>query len=196
VKFSKSSWIFLVAGIVIIAGISLIMTRTQQTDQQKKLQAELDEARQKISQIKIDDMVLQKTQLTQQLTNYNSDQKNIKTKLTSSLDSINVTGSVLEAAKEYSVNIKEIVSSGVSSTDLGGIKCEALSVNLRAGGSLRDIADFVGNLTRIFPTGIIKSAEIEIKETTPLSGSDIPLESPVEKATVNVNLIIYNYKGK
>jgi hypothetical protein len=196
VKWGKTGWLLLIAGIIIFAGISLGMTRAQQADQQKSLQMQLNQARQRIARIKLDDLAAQKGQLSQQLTYYNSEQKKIAAMLTCSMDSIDVTNAILEDSTDYSVNIEQITSSNISTTDLAGIKCEALSLNLKASGNIRNIVDFVVGLNHRFPTGIIKSTAIDINNLSAAPNNVSATETPIENAQVNVNFVIYNYKGK
>jgi len=53
-KFSKSSWISLALGVVVIAAIMVGLIRTQQNQTQKELEKNLSEAQQNLAQIDID----------------------------------------------------------------------------------------------------------------------------------------------
>jgi hypothetical protein len=222
VKLSKTSWIFLTVGIFVIVGISLILTRVQQTDQQNKLQADLTQARLKLAAIKVDELILQKGNLTRQIADFESQTQETKAILTSSKDSIDTSAAVLDEAQNQGVKIVSLTSPGLNYEMLEGNKCETLPLNIRVRGNILNVADFVRALSRVFPTGVIKSIQLNIEEinpsptTLPSGDEDEQLDrAPVEvndagvaagppdpegqlpqDANITINLVIYNYKGK
>ena len=166
-KLGKTSLIFLAAGIFVIIGISLIMTRSQQTDRQNRLQDDLTQARVKLAQIKLDPLVEQKDTLIRQISTYESQTAESKALLTYSGDSIDTTNTILAEAQKQAVDIVDLTSPGVATEELDGNKCETLSFNLRVKGNIHNIADFTCGLSNTFPTSIIKSVQIEIQPPQP-----------------------------
>lgn len=213
-KLGKTSLIFLTAGIFIIVGISLVMSRSQQTDRQNQLQEDLTQANVKLAQIKLDGLIEQKDTLTRQIASYEAQTAENKALLTYSKDSIDTTHAILEEAKKQAVDIIDLTSPGISTEQLEGNPCEALSFNLRVKGNIRNIADFTCGLSNTFPTSVIKSVNMEIQPpqpaptASPLAETLAPhapspapsptpdLQLPAKNTTVNINLVIYKYKGK
>jgi hypothetical protein len=206
VKISRTTWICLVAGIFIIAGISLGMARSQQTDRQQQLQDKLTQANLSLSQIKVDELIEKKETLTSQIGSYEAQTAETLAILAYSKDSIDVTAEVLAEAKKQGVDIDEISSPGTSTEVLDGNTCETLQLNLRVAGDIRNISDFVCGLSKTFPTSVIKSVQIDIKqpsaESSPkISGAEASGMTEQEdgdsnNTAVSINMVIYNFKGK
>jgi hypothetical protein len=216
-KLSKTSWIFLAAGIFLIVGFSLIMARSQQTEQQNTLQEDLRKANLNLSQIKLEDLTAQRDALTLKIDEYETQTAETRAILTSSKDSIDTTDTILEEAQTLGVYIKDLSSPGVATEVLDGNTCEILSLNIIVRGNIRNIADFVRGLSKTFPTSVIKSMQIKISppsptptgvpiaakavsadspESDPPAEPDIFTETPPEDSEININLVIYNFKGK
>ncbi len=180
-KLSKTSWIFLIAGALFIAAISLGWIYSQQSSQQAQLNRNLNEARQKLSQINFDDLNAEQEELNQQIEQINSQTETIKVKLSSDKDSIDVTNLILEIAQNCNVDVTEITSPGLSQDSLESINCETLSLSIRARGEISDIINFVGSISKRLPTSIEKSVQVDKDEET---------------FSTSLSLMIYNYKGE
>jgi len=221
VKISKKTRIFTALGALIIGCICLFMAFNQQTTQKADLLNKLTLAKQKLNTFNNDKLVAQKEQLNLQMAGYISQSAAIKTRLAYSDDSINITDVLFQQAADCQVAILEISSSGAAVENLGTVKAETMNISFKAQGTLETIADFVYSLKKIFPTGVVKSMSLDIIQpistATPLL-TTIPGDNnttslaPVEMATVvtvipdttiepfgdtivNINLVIYNYKG-
>jgi hypothetical protein len=177
VKLSKTSWIFMGGGVILIAGLFLGMSLMQQTSQAQDLTSKLTLAKNKLAGLNTDSLAAQKEQLTQQINQYDPQIKDIKVQLSSSKDSIDITDTILYDGQTYKVHIYSIDSPGISSENLAGTDFEILSASIKVEGAINDIANFIYSFSSIFPTGLIKSVEITVGETT------------------EINLVIYNYKG-
>lgn len=195
-KFSKTSWIFLAVGIVLIAGISLGWIYSQQNDQQQQLATQLSQAKIRLSGIKTDDLQARKEQLTQQIGQYNVQLADAKTRLSSLKDSLDVTNTLLADAKNYGVDVVEISSPGLSGENLSGTNCEILAVALTIKGDISRIAGFVYSLSQIFPTSSIKSVQADVEKTAPAASPSPSEPTTVKTTTATINLVIYNYKGE
>jgi hypothetical protein len=213
VRLNKTGWISLVLGAIIIAALSLGWTYSQQTGQQSDLDKKLTLARQKLAQIKFDDLNDQKAQALQQMEQVNAKLETLKTNLSSSKDSIDATNIILEDAKNYSVDILEMSSSGQSTADLAGTKCETLNIAIKVIGNLQNIADFAVSLSQKFPTGVDKLVQIERLPPPPPTPTDTPPLTPIpdlppppegftpilpleKDFSASINVVIYNYKGE
>jgi hypothetical protein len=207
VKLSKTSWIFLIIGVLVIAAASLGMAHSQQTEQQKRLESDLAAATQKLNGLKFDDLISQKAALSKQVNDLRTQFQYGVSNLVSSDDSISASNTLLEAARETSVNVTEIHSPGTSPGKLGDINCVTLSVNIKVQGTLSSISSFVSALSQKFPTNTVTMLRVSslagnsipeatsdsLPESTPAVTS-APLTAGVTHGA-DVNLVIYNYKG-
>lgn len=217
-KLSKTTWIALIIGVIVIAGFGLGWTYTQQNNQQKQLDNELAQANQRLNKITLNDLNTQKAQLTQQLEQINTQTEDTKTKLSSSKDSIDATDAILGDAKSHDIDITDISSSGISSGNLGAVTSQTLSINIKVEGNVQNIASFAISLSQIFPTAVVKTVQMEKLAPTPTptttpTPTDTPTPSPtptetppppgftpvvppVKDFSASISLIIYNYEGK
>jgi hypothetical protein len=204
VKLSKTTWIALIVGIIVIAAVSLGWTYSQQNEQQKKLDSKLAQAKKNLAQIKFDDLNAQRDQLTLQIEQTGSQLANIKTKLSSHEDSIDATNAILDDAKNYDVDVLEMSSSGISTEDLAGTRCQTLSMVVKVQGNLQNITDFAASLSRRFPTSVEKLIQLDrlppgsspISTPIPSSSGFAPAFPPEKDFSANFSLVIYNYKGE
>jgi hypothetical protein len=220
VKLSKTVWIAVIVGALIIGGACLLMAFNQQTAQKDTLEKNLEEARQKLAALDNDILIAQKEQLARQMDNYTRQSAEVKTQLSSADDSIDITGTVIKKALQCRVELLGLNSPGRASEVLSGYKYETISLNIRALGTTQTISDFVFSLKTIFPTCVIKSLSLDITEpviksnidnttqtknpavdntTTAEGPTPIPgrMAEPVRytDTIVNIYLTIYNYKG-
>lgn len=182
-KFSKSVWIFLAIGTFLLAAVFLVWTYREQADQQQQMALSFSQAQKTLAGIKTDDLIAKKTSLTQQIAMFSSQIDDTKIKLSFSKDSLDVTDSILSDAKNYFIDITDIGSSGKSTDNLFGIKCETLSFSIKMNGNLHYLSQFASSLSQVFPTSEIKSININGKE-----GSG-------DNYSASINLVIYNYKA-
>jgi hypothetical protein len=191
VKISKVSLLFLIVGVVVIAALSLGMTHSSQSDQQKQLQSQLMDANKKLSLMDNQTLVAQQAQLTQDISKYTSQIDATKGKLTSNWDSIDAIKQVLSLAGRLNVDVSSITSSPVGAEQLGGTPCDTLTVDIQIQGAISNVRDFVLGLSQNFPTGMVKSVQLDV--LTP--ASDAPAD-PGKDTKANVHLVIYTYGGK
>jgi Tfp pilus assembly protein PilO len=168
-KLTKTSWIFLIAGVLIIAAVGLGMTRSQQADQKQQFEQQLLQAKKKLALIKTDDLVAQKDQLTVQIAVYNSQLNSAEAKLYSSEDSISATGDILSTAADCGVDIVTIGESEQSSESLAKTQFNAIPLNIQVQGDFDTIRDFVLALTKTFPTS---AAKVVQENSNPVAATD------------------------
>jgi hypothetical protein len=216
-KLSKVSWIFLIIGIVVIAGVGLGMTRSQQATQQKELTTKLAQSRQKFTSINNDPLVVQKDQLTEQVKTYTSQINAAKGKLVSADDNISSINRILDAAVSCNVEMVGITSVAKVSGSLYGTNCDTLSFTLNVKGEIEAIKNYVIYLSKVFPTSLVKTVAANSGEDAPTAGQEpeasptpTPAPSPTPTPTpsgtpeatlekvgnATINLTIYNYKGE
>jgi Tfp pilus assembly protein PilO len=207
VKLSKTSLIFIVVGVVLIAGISLGLIISQQADQHKNLESRVAQANQKLALIKTDDLAAQKVQLSRQIEEYNTRIGSSAGQLSAPDDNIDTTYFILQVAHMVNVDITKISSAGQSEGELLGTACNILPMSLEVWGDIQSIANFVNDLSQKFPTSIANKVDIKSSvqqpEPTP-EPTDTPVPSPApdtdpetEKiTTANISLVIYDYKGE
>jgi hypothetical protein len=205
-KFSKSTWILLVLGVAVIGAILVGMVRSQQTQQQQDLEKKLTEAQQMLAQIKVEDLVTKKDQLTQEKALFTAQVADAKAKLTAPIDNISATDEILKSAHEFDIRIANINSNGKSNNTMAGNKFSTLSFSIQVEGSIDSVAGFVSNLKTLFPTCVIDTYQLNISTPTPTPTST-PEDTPEVSSTpaltsslptntaANINIVIYDYKG-
>jgi len=195
VKLSKSSWIILALGIVLIAGISLGMSRSQQAEQQKQLTEKLAQAKAKLATINIDELTGQKNRLTQQVEQYSTQTESVKQNLFAAEDDIEATDIILESARSFQVEVVTITSPGAAFGELQGTQCRILPMKIQLNGDIDKLADFIYNLSQIFPTSIIQEVRLNNEEPS-TSGAGVKQPATAGTTSADISLVIYSYEGK
>lgn len=194
-KLSKSSWIILALGIVLIAGISLGMSRSQQAEQQKQLTEKLAQAKAKLATINIDELTGQKNRLTQQVEQYSTQTESVKQNLFAAEDDIEATDIILESARSFQVEVVTITSPGAAFGELQGTQCRILPMKIQLNGDIDKLADFIYNLSQIFPTSIIQEVRLNNEEPA-TSGAGEKQPATAGTTSADISLVIYSYEGK
>ncbi len=194
-KLSKSSWIVLALGVVLIAGISLGMSRSQQAEQQKQLTEKLAQAKAKLATMNIDELTGQKSRLTQQVDQYNTQTESVKQNLFAAEDDIEATDIILESARSFQVEVVNITSPGANLGELQGNQCRILPLKIQLNGDIDKMADFICNLSQIFPTSIIQEWQLNNEEPS-TSGAGEKQPAPAGTTSADISLVIYSYEGK
>ena len=183
-KLSKKSGLILIVGIAIAIFAGLWLARGQQVDEQEQLHEELSIVAMRLNGLQGEEISSQQGELEKQLSQTISQLETAKAVLSQSTGSIAVSGTLFDIAEATGVEITEISSSGLSSDSLEGITCSVLPLSVTVEGDVTDIISFVGSLNHDFKTGIVKSVEISIPETT-----------SEETASANIQLQVYTFQG-
>jgi hypothetical protein len=191
-KISKVSWLFLIVGVVVIAALSLGMTHSSQSSQQKQLRDQLTAAQQKLSSIDNQTLTAKQTQLTQDLSKYTAQIGATKSSLTSNWDSIDAIAKVISFASPLNVAVTSIKSSPVGTEQLGGTPCQTLILDFDVQGTIANVRDFVLGLSQTFPTGMVKT--LTVTESSPAATPDPALASGKDTKS-SIHLVIYTYGG-
>jgi hypothetical protein len=187
-KLSKTSWLILLAGlfIVIIAGLGL--TRSQQLQEQSRLNEELSQAEVRLSKLEVQQLGQQKEELQGQLDEKSVQLVAAKDRLRQSVESINVTDKFFAIAKSCDVIVDSITSSSIRSEKLVGISCSVINLGATVTGDTSHLINFVIKLNTDFTTGLVKSAQISIPEA-----DQATVEGKAPSA--NIQMVVYAYEG-
>jgi hypothetical protein len=214
-KLTKTSWIILIVGVLVIAAGCLGWIYSQQLDKQKQLDIQFSAAQKKLALIKLDELNSQKEQLSQQINQVNALMAEKKDRLKAPYKSIELTNAILEDAKSHRIDILSMTSPGRGGEQLAGTDMNTLSVDLRFTGNINDIVNFAISLNEKFPTSIenvVQMDKVEPSPTptptetptpnptpttlvTPVPPGFTPIVAPEKNFAGSINLVIYDYKG-
>jgi hypothetical protein len=190
-KISKISWVFLMIGVVLIAAISLGMTHSSQSDQQRQLQDKLDAANKALTAVDVDGLTATREKLAQDAAMYAGQIDAAKGKLDANWDDVGAIRAALAVAATLSVDVLSVNSSGAGQAELAGAPCATLSLDFGIQGTYISLRDFVSGLTQTYPSGIVKLVQLDSQ----VNQSDTEPQ-PEKNVRGSVHLVIYNYGGK
>ena len=185
IKLTKTAWLLLAAGVVIVAFSSLGVAYFQQVDEKKQLDEELDLANRKLNTLQLQELRSQQQELEQQLDQVMSQLETAKADLSPSIENIAATDTVFETANDSDVVVNEYASADFNYGDLAGITFSILPISAAVRGNVPDIIDFVINLNGNFTTGVVQSVNI-------LTSDNI---TGVDNAGATIHQSIYVYQG-
>lgn len=183
-KLSKTSWLLLAVGIFIIAFVGLGAVHYQQVQQENRLDDELALAQLKLKGIKLEQLSYQQEELEKQLGQTISWSGTAKAILSQPIRSVATSETLFDTAAVYGVEVTEISSPGLASDELEGITGSVLALTVRVEGDVSDLISFIIKLNNNLTTGVVKSVEISVPETTSEG-----------KSSANIQLVIYTYQG-
>ena len=161
------------------------------------------QAQRRLAAINIDALLVKQDQLTHQVKAAETQLEAAKEALSSPEDSISATDTILEAASAAAVEVRKTGSSAEASGDLAGTAFTTLTLNIEVAGRLSDITNFIIDLSKRFPTGLVKMADVKSAapppppaDVTPDSQSEEQVPSSEQNGLATVSLVIYNYAGK
>ncbi|MFH1169532.1 MAG: hypothetical protein V1691_02440 [Chloroflexota bacterium] len=192
-KLSKTSWIILVIGVIVVAFGSLGIAYSQMTKEQTQLQNDLDVAEKRLANLQLKDLTAQRDDLTVQVSHAASQGEAARNALRYSIESIDVTDSLFFIAHSSGVAITDMSSTGPRSDEVGGVEGFVLPLSVRAAGDVSDLINFVINLNSDFTTGIVKSAQITLPSVSDNATSDNTTAEALSIA--DIHLIVFTYRG-
>lgn len=184
-KLSRTSWVLLIGGILLIIFASLGFAGVRQLRQQEKLSDDLSVAEQRVAKLQLEQLTNQQEQLKSQLDQANAEFKAAEARLRQPNESINVTDSIFQIAESCRVTIESLSSPGMTTGSVAKINCLVMSLNITATGDVLDLISFIARLNTDFKTGVVKSAEISVPEAS--NEEDAP--------SALINLSVYSYEG-
>jgi len=142
-KLSRQAQIVLGVGIFVVLAASLGMLYFQQGQEQSQLNQELDVAQLRLDKHSLDEFSSQRRELEWRLAQAESRISATKDSLRRSVDSIEVTETLLQVVEDQGVGIIEISSPGLSSEDLEGSAYSILVLTVVVEGDVPDLVDFI-----------------------------------------------------
>ena len=184
-KLSKTSWIFLSIGLFVVIVGSLSLTLSQQLREKNELNEELGVLNMRINKIYVEQLRQRQGELKQQLDESATYLTVAKDVLRQPVESIDVTDEFFATAYSCGMEVVSISSSDVKNEPLDSIDFSVININALVTGSLSDLITFVTTLNNDFTTGIVKSAQVSIKES-----------DAAGFATASLAMVVYTYQGE
>ncbi len=183
-KLSKTTWLVIAIGIFVVAGLGLGMVRSQQLDQQSQLNEKLTLAQSNLEGVQLEKLSSRQAELEKQLSQATPQFEEVKAILSQPVDSITASSILFDIAKAHDLEVTEVTSPGPASDSLEGVTLSVLSLTGKVEGDVSNLVSLVTKLNSSLTTGVIKSIEITVLETT--SG---------EKSSTSIQLVVYTYEG-
>ncbi len=183
-KLSKTSWLILAAGLFIVIMAGLGITRSQQLQEQGRLDDELGISQQSLANLNITGLQLQLNELQQTAAQEQLQLDEAQQQLEQTVVSVDVTDEFFSIASLCGVVVINLSTSPILPSKYEGIGLSTTSLNAAVEGELPALVDFVESLNNDFNTALIKSAQIII-----------PPSSSNETPSASVQIIIYSYEG-
>jgi peptidoglycan hydrolase CwlO-like protein len=183
-KLTKTSWLILSVGIFIVIVAGLGFTRSQQMQEQEQLDENLSVAEVRLGKLQVKDLRQQQEELQMRLDESKIQLAAAKDKLRQTVESINVTDEFFAIAQYCGVKIMSLSSSNIKSEKLGDIVCSVISLNAVVSGEVPDLISYVIKLNNDFTTGVVKSAQISIREKVDEG-----------EASASIQMVVYAYEG-
>jgi len=183
-KLSKTGWLLIITGVVIIITAGLGVVRSQQIRQQNQLNEELALAQSRLNGIQVEPLTQRQAELEGQLSQTMAKAETARATLSQPLSSITLSDTLFTVAEDNYVEILEISSPGLGGEEVAGVTCSVLPLALTVSGNLTDLVSFITELNDNLATGVVRSVEINVPEMT----SEV-------KPSVNIEMAIYIYKG-
>ncbi|HXX59618.1 MAG TPA: hypothetical protein VEI27_02960 [Dehalococcoidales bacterium] len=182
-KFGRTVLLSIGLGILVIITVSLWYYHSQQVAEQQQLIAQQQAMQNQLKNSNINDLKADKQNLADEIGQAQLEYTAIISSVTTSLDSIQASNTILSIAQGVGVQITNITISDTYSTTLNKVKCAAMPVNTVVKGTLPQLNQFVSELKSGFPESFVENADFTIpssatKDSTP---------------TLNLDLIVYTY---
>ncbi len=186
-KLSKTSWLILSAGIFVVILAGLGVTRSQQLQEQSKLEEELGLSTMRVDTIQVSHLRPQLEELQQKLDESESQLNEVRDRLRQTVVSVDVTEKYFAIAEYCDVVIENISNTTISSGTIGGVSCFETSISATVTGEVEDIVNFLIGLNEGYTTGYVQSTQITIPDE-----SDESIDS---EASASFQLVVYSYEG-
>jgi hypothetical protein len=183
-KLSKTSWLMLSIGIFVVVAVGLGLTRSQQLNEQGRLDEELSVAEKRLNNLQVKELGQQQEELQRRLDEGTIRLMAAKDNLRQAVKSITVIDEFFEIAQSCSVEVMGISSSSIKQEKLEGIVCSAITLNAAVQGEALNLISFITKLNNDFTTGVVKSAQISIPE-----------EASESEPSASVQMVVYAYEG-
>ena len=203
-KLGKTSWLILIAGVVIVAFTSLGLARSSQVNEHEQLNEELTVAETRLTNVQLKELQAGKGELEAQLDESTAQLKAAEDNLSQSNESIDVTDFLFVIAQACGVIINNISSSDLSSDKLAEVNCSVSHLSINVEGEVSSLISFVTKLNNDFTTGVVDSVDISIHGITEeeveeevgeeTENSTEPEPEPA-MPSASIRLSVYSYQG-
>ena len=161
-KISKTSWLILSVGVFVVIVVGLVLTRSQQLQEQSQLDEDMSIAEMRLDKLQVKQLGHREEELQAQLDESKLQLAAAKDSLRQTVESIDVTDKFFAIAQSCGVEIMSISSSSIKSEKLGGINCFKITLSVVAEGEVDNLISYVIKLNNDFITGIVESAQITV----------------------------------
>ena len=206
-KLSKTSWIIITVGIIIIAFGGLGIARHQQVLEQTQLRDELSVTATRLQKIQIKPLQSQHSELQEQFDQTLLQLETAKDELRQPIESIDVTDAIFEIAEACDMEITRFSSSALSDDKLDGISYSVIKLTIAVDGDVPNFISFVTKLNNDFGTGIANSVQMGIEdapeeveeeaeeETEEEEEEEEQTEEEPDRSSGTIQMVIYTYQG-
>jgi len=183
-KLRKTSLLIITIGIFVIALASLGVVFFQQVNERNQLNEQLALVQLRLSGIQLEQLSSQQTELEKQLEQTTSQYEAVKAILSQPIGSVTVSSVLFDVAEAYGLEVTQMSSPGLAIENLEGITCSVVTLSATVEGDVPNLVGFVTKLNSHLATGIVKSVTITVPGTA--NG---------EKASANIQIVVYTYGG-
>jgi len=192
-KISRTTRWILTIGILAIFLASLAVLYVRQTTELRYLNASIIQAQQNFKTY-----TTQEKELEAELNQVESSIPALPGEFSSSLESVEISDALLEAADEANVTITEFSTSLPDNEEINGITYRVVYIDLTAEGKMVSTLNFAQKLGDRFPSSEIQQVEIEVtkvgNEAEEGEEEKTGKETEEEKASLSLSLKIYAYE--
>ena len=186
-KISRTSRWILTIGILAIFLASLAVLYVRQTTELRDLNTGIIQAQQDFTKY-----TEQEKELEAELNQAKSNIPAFPGEFKSSLESIEISDALLEVADEADVTITEFSTSLPDNEEINGITYQVVYIKLTAEGKMVSTLNFAQKLGDRFPSSDIE--QVEIKVTKEGEEEETGKETEEEKSSLSLSLKIYAYE--
>lgn len=183
-KLSKIMLLVIAAGAFIIIAAALGVMAFGRVSEQDKLNEELTLAQSNLERVLQGTLSSQQKELEGQLSQATLQFEAVKAMLSQAVGNVAASSILFDIAKGHGLEVTELASPGLSSDSLEEITCSVMSLSATVEGEIPDLVSFITTLNTYFTTGVIKSVTITIPEDT-----------SEDKASADIQLVVYTYQG-
>ena len=204
-KISRTTLMFLVSGIFVIAVFILGMAYSQYDEQQSRLNDEIASAQLMLKRYPAQQFSSQKEEMESRLAKAETELSIAKASLYQSTESIEATDVIFNLAEAAAVEVTKISSAGLTTEKVEGVQLSVLPISVTVQGDIINFIDYIYKWTQEYRMGRVLSVEItvvepveeeemvEVEEVEEEEEEEIEVEEEIPSATIN--LLIYNYEG-
>jgi hypothetical protein len=192
-KFGKKSIMLLATGIVMIMVICLTTLYNNNGEQQDELLSQLDLIQPVIAKSSTREVSSRIQDIEQRQIEAESQLQEAKAQLQQPINAIVITDTLLDIAQITGVEIDKLNSPGIANTNIGNLGFTVLPIKLEVVGEVTNLIGFIAEFSKTYPTGLIKSVQMNIPTVDEETGEGEPEDlEEVSLPSVNLDIQIYS----